>query len=518
MEYNLSWEDLLLQTPAHLYWKDIKGVYQWCNDIQAKSFGLSSNKEVVGKTDYDLLSREEAEKISKIDANVMKNKNPISLEEIASFSNNPKAIFLSKKIPLRDKKGRIIGLFGISFDITDVKRYEGWLIKEKEIVEIALDNIIANLPGHVYWKDKNFKFIGCNNLQANSFGFLFSSEIVGKDDFELLDKKEAKARREIDEEIIKTGVEKTAEEMTTYADGKKRFYLSKKTPLLDGSGNIQGILGISFDITEQKVQQEEIRRLEAENARLKALAPLGGMLAHELRTPLTGVSMSIESLQKIWPHLLKGYFAWEAAESKEEIISSGMKQRLPEALDRMLKAVQYCQATITNILHGIHQTTSTQIKVEDFSLKAVLEQALDQYPFTPAERKLIHLMVKHDVSVRADSAVLILILHNWIKNALHAIREAHKGDITIAVKVKEDQAIIEFKDTAKGIEPDVMNNMFEPFFTTKKGQASIGMGLYFCKIAAMKMGTPLACESEVGHYTLFTLSLPLADTKNRKTR
>src|SRR3989344_4946029 len=109
MEYNLSWEDLLLQTPAHLYWKDIKGVYQWCNDIQAKSFGLSSNKEVVGKTDYDLLSREEAEKISKIDANVMKNKNPISLEEIASFSNNPKAIFLSKKIPLRDKKGRIIG-------------------------------------------------------------------------------------------------------------------------------------------------------------------------------------------------------------------------------------------------------------------------------------------------------------------------------------------------------------------------------------------------------------------------
>ena len=59
-------------------------------------------------------------------------------------------------------------------------------INEKDLLETALQNIMEHLPAtHIYWKDLQGKYLGCNLTQAKSLGFNSSVGVVGKTDFEL---------------------------------------------------------------------------------------------------------------------------------------------------------------------------------------------------------------------------------------------------------------------------------------------------------------------------------------------
>ena len=134
-------ENILAMMPAHVYWVDEDGVYQGCNDNQAKSAGLTSRKEIVGKTNKDLPWNINAETLpddlDKINREVMKSGKSIITEEPAVLSSGEHVIFLSNKVPLHNGKGKIIGMVGISIDITDKKNQEKELIKAKEQAETA---------------------------------------------------------------------------------------------------------------------------------------------------------------------------------------------------------------------------------------------------------------------------------------------------------------------------------------------------------------------------------------------
>ena len=124
-----------------------------------------------------------------------------------------------------------------------------------------LENIIALMPGHVYWKDKNGVLLGCNDLQAIDAGLLSRHEIIGKTDYDMPWKEQADILRKIDREVINTGVPKIIEEPSTLADGSETIFLSHKVPLYY-KGQIIGILGISFDIT-MRHEAEEARERRA---------------------------------------------------------------------------------------------------------------------------------------------------------------------------------------------------------------------------------------------------------------
>src|SRR3989344_635848 len=177
-------QSVIARMPGHVYLKDLKGRYIGCNDQQAKTLNLPSFKSLIGKTDFELYPPYEAEKLYKTDCAVMSSGIPQSLEETSTMPNGEKRTFLSKKEPLKDLNGNIIGILGISFDITEEKIKKQTLESEQyAITKMALDNVISNMPGHVYWKDLNFKYLGCNPLQAHSFGKESSEEVIGKDDF-----------------------------------------------------------------------------------------------------------------------------------------------------------------------------------------------------------------------------------------------------------------------------------------------------------------------------------------------
>lgn len=117
--------------PGHVYWKDRNGVYLGSNKSQAKNLGFDSASDLIGKTDFDLPWPEgSAEEFRKNDLHVMETGESCSAEEI-SFINGKEVSVHSEKIPLRDKNGGIVGVMGVSVDITDRKKLEEALIKAK---------------------------------------------------------------------------------------------------------------------------------------------------------------------------------------------------------------------------------------------------------------------------------------------------------------------------------------------------------------------------------------------------
>jgi two-component system aerobic respiration control sensor histidine kinase ArcB len=115
-------------------------------------------------------------------------------------------------------------------------------------------NLIDNLPGDIYWKNKDGVWMGMNKRCArslNRMGYIKTideSEIIGKSDYEVFDIKSADGYRQNDCEVMQNKMEITREEIAYLPTGEKITLLSTKTPLWDINGNIAGIVGNTIDM------------------------------------------------------------------------------------------------------------------------------------------------------------------------------------------------------------------------------------------------------------------------------
>lgn len=116
--------NILSEIPTHVYWKNLDGEYMGCNKFQAIETGLSSVDEIIGLTDFEMPWKEDAHSLQAIDRLVLKIGEPIVAEEVGFLANGKRTTWLSRKAPLRDEDGNIIGIIGTSTDITDQKENE----------------------------------------------------------------------------------------------------------------------------------------------------------------------------------------------------------------------------------------------------------------------------------------------------------------------------------------------------------------------------------------------------------
>ena len=147
--------NLLAILPEQIYVMDKDGRIISCNDQQSKVFGFSSTKDLIGKNIYDVAkilgwSKSIPDKIRKNDVFVMKNKQVVITEE-KIIINNEERFFLAHKSPLLDKKDKVIGVVGISIDITDRKRAEEYRREcEAEAAKkvVNFSNLVAGSIAH----------------------------------------------------------------------------------------------------------------------------------------------------------------------------------------------------------------------------------------------------------------------------------------------------------------------------------------------------------------------------------
>jgi len=148
------YEHLIALMPGHIYWENNEGVILGCNDNQARSFGFSSRHDIIGKTAYDLLKKKEADFLAKINNKVMSTGKAVTSEESGTMARGVRRTYFSQKIPLKHHvNNEIIGILGISIDITDKKHAET-LTKEKEIAEQTITRL-KTIAGSIAHELKN---------------------------------------------------------------------------------------------------------------------------------------------------------------------------------------------------------------------------------------------------------------------------------------------------------------------------------------------------------------------------
>jgi len=127
--------------------------------------------------------------------------------------------------------------------------------------EALLTNVLATIPYHVFWKDRDSRFLGCNQRFAEAAGLNHPVEIIGKSDYDLLwSRQESDHYRACDRIVMECGEAMlNVEEINHQADGLERVLLTSRVPLRDSSGTVMGILGVFTDITEQKRLEHQLK-------------------------------------------------------------------------------------------------------------------------------------------------------------------------------------------------------------------------------------------------------------------
>lgn len=143
-------ENIIAELPISVYWMNRMGVYLGCSNSMAKLLKLESRHDIVGKTYGDLYDPVSSPYYKKSDEEVMSTGVSLTLEEPLYHPDGTKEVYLSKKVPLRSVSNNIIGMLGISIDITERKKMEEERVKAKDASEAAnyiMTEFIANM-GH----------------------------------------------------------------------------------------------------------------------------------------------------------------------------------------------------------------------------------------------------------------------------------------------------------------------------------------------------------------------------------
>lgn len=528
--------------PAHVYLKDINGVYLECSDLQAQNLGYKNGKDIVGKTDYDLITKDEADIIRAIDIKVMETEEISVIEETVRLPKTGLTTFQSRKIPLFDDKRNAIGLLGISFDITkekqlgkslletnaklanveqDAAKYLAIVNKEITGSEISADlsiseltqnikdyyeQLIALLPGHVYWMDRNNVFLGCNDLQAKHAGLASRYEIVGKTNYDMPWKEQAAKLNDLNNKVMATGIAYMEEEFAkmTYDEA---CFLSNKIPLFDKSGNVIGLLGISFDITKRKLLEKLGKEKEKALAdqKIQYLRALGGLIAHELRTPLGAIALNYDLIEMAFTRVVENVMAKDS-KLYEEAVADNFAEAL-RCGDQINTVIKKAANTINLLLSNMKEEA---IDVSNFmrsSINSDMRAVLANYPFVTDELRLVHYLGAGQDFVYLGNPILTqLIITNLFKNAMYHIKLESKGEIYISLKFGKKKNLLIFHDTGPGIPEKLLPKIFERFVTGRPG--GTGLGLAFCKMVMEAYGGDIVCDSKEGEYTTFTLTFP----------
>lgn len=359
-----------------IFIKDKKFKYLLVNNSMSKLFDIPAN-DFIGKDDSELFGGVISLRTSNEDNQVLSGKT-IEFEAKEKISGVEKTFHIIK-VPLVTEAGEIVGVCGISRDITERKQEQDQLYQSQQMLQLVIDNI----PQRVFWKDKNFRYMGSNKAFANDAGFDDKKMIEGKLDTDLTWKSVAAIYQADDENVMRSGVPKyNYEEPQHFMNGPMRWLKTSKVPLKNSKGEIVGVLGTYEDITGTKHTEEQLRKLSRaveQSPNSTVITDHTGVIEYinPKFTELTGYTLE-DTVGKT-PSILKSGETSDVEYKKLwETIKSGHEWR-GEFLNKKKDGSLYWEyASISPIIDSEGVITHYVAVKEDITEKKQLEQQLYQ--------------------------------------------------------------------------------------------------------------------------------------------
>jgi len=366
---------------------------------------------------------------------------------------------------------------------------------EKELIQeqYLIDALLNNLPDHVYFKDRESRFIRINKSQAQFFGLNEAAQAVGKTDFDFFTGEHAQQAYNDEQDILRTGQMLSLEEKETHHDHSDTWVSTVKLPLCDKEGTIIGTFGISRDITNHKLAEEEIKlkneMLQIVNAEKDKFFSI---IAHDLRGPLSAFLSATEILS--------------------EAIQAMTMEEIKEITISMKESAQNIYSLLENLLEWSRlRRGGLDFIPEKLKLIEKISDCIDVL-WETARKKGVEIVISipEEIEVNVDNHMFDSIVRNLVSNAIKFTRPG--GKVTVEAVCNNEHFIeIRVRDTGIGMNQKLKDKLFLLSEKTSRpgteGELSTGLGLLLCKEFIEKHGGKIWVESEVGKGSTFSFTI-----------
>ncbi|MCX6205330.1 MAG: response regulator [Bacteroidetes bacterium] len=488
--------------PDAVYVKDIQYRKILANPIDLQYMGINTEADIIGKTDAEIYNKEVSESSYADEQEIFKTGIAIINKENFFIDNRgEKHWMLNSKVPFRNNNNEIIGLVGISREITERKKEETRLkLLESVILKtndaVVITEILSKGP------IKN-SIIFVNQSYSKMTGYSLE-EVFGKSpallqgvntDKEIL--KKVKASMDV--------FEPCQYEVINYKKNGEEFWSSiSLSPISDSQGLYTHWIAIKRDTTEKKLLEKNyIKAKESAESANRAKSDFLANMSHEIRTPLNSVIGFSDLLKKT------------KLDETQKMYNNAVFQSANSLLDIITEILDFSKI----------EAGKLEIDISKTDLQELAFGITNMVSFQAHEKNLeILLNLSNDIPrfIWADSLRLRQILINLMANA---VKFTKKGEVElkiIPIKILDENKIIlrfSVRDTGIGILPENQKKIFEAFTqedaSTTRKYGGTGLGLAISKRLLELMGSELKLVSEfnVGSTFFFDIVLKAQQVK-----
>lgn len=483
--------DILSQLHDAVVCMDRNGIVTYWNRAATQIFGSSAD-QVLGARYTDLCSTSEEKLAAERLVQRALSGEDVRGEQQQRRSNGDRFWLEFTVARFLDGKGNSAGVVAVFRDVTDRK------IAEAELQRDA--RILAQLQDVVIYCRADYRIAYVNDAFEQVFGWPKASATGQAVTYRMPEH----VHLEIQDyqRRVLAGEAFTIEWQDYRADGSRVWMRWRCQRMVDGDGNIIGVVNIGTDIDAIKraeIEREQMQRQLIQAQRMDTLGSLAGGIAHDFNNILSAI-----------------YGFTEIA-----LITTNPSEQSKHYHQQVLKAAERARELVKRILSfsRFHEPERRPLRLRD-----LIEDASKF--IRAALPSSVELATKFDGEcppTLADSHQLHQVLMNLATNAAHAMGSA-RGSLVIGLrhqtigdatqvatgKLRAGQyAIVTVTDTGHGMDAATQAKIFDPFFTTKKEGEGTGLGLSVVSAIMQGHNGGVDVKSEVGKGTTFTIYLPI---------
>ena len=480
--------------PEHIFVKDLDGRCVIRNQFSCDFLGMADPSEAVGLTTFSTSTYHLAEAYWDLEKEVMETGRAMIEREEACFSDGRPGWMVSSRIPLRNGDGRVIGLVGVTRDVTDQKAAEAEVRAQSALTRAILEAV----PDALLTVDADDVVLDANASVADVLG-VPPGQLVGRRLSDVAvparyrDEHRAKLRRYVTEGHVGS-LGRLLELPFLRADGVEVPASVTIRPIDRADGDPVFLVYIA-DLSAQKAAHDAlVASRDAAEAATRAKSEFLATMSHEIRTPMNGV---------IGMTSLLGETALDA--DQEDYV-------------RTIRSSGESLLTVINDILDFSKVEAGQLALEEqsFDVRRAVEDTADLFAQAAADagtRLTWRVADAVPASVEGDVTRLRQVLANLVSNALKFTdggtvevrvsgEDAGEGRVTLGVEVE---------DTGIGIAPDKLEAVFDSFVqadaSTTRTHGGTGLGLAISARLVEMMDGEISVTSELGVGSTFRFTI-----------